>query len=574
MYNLIVINKILILLSLIFLVTSCWGTKIHNSGNEIPDLPPISNFMDFKDSDEILDADDLELLYEQISSSGASFKGWALSQLVMHGREPVVLQSLEDVALSGNGILKVYANFALFRLRSNPEQRLSFLLSQLDSGQDMSERTHILILLQSLNPSEDDQFTGQLRDFYMQSENDTRIGMLSFLWLFNSYEEVKNIIIAECGSEDSKLRYSAVLAIFKILESTDASVDEKLCDALAELLFDSSSEVRELVAEAARFCPPTDELISRIASLVENENIEDIRINALESISVLSNDDEVVALLMDYLFSEQNSPSIRERLILCFANFGNNPVTIGVLRHLMQTGDTQSSAVFNAIKKLGPQAQDCIPELIIIIREEKDIGAIQALGAIGEPDPEAISLLAEFLQMSAADGVTNLIKAAAIESLGLIGGRAQEHLPKILDIAENSRGILQMAAIDCTGRLHPTDPETAGLLQELLAGMEGFPSESVVRLALYRLDYQPELMLRRIQLILYERELGDEGTRKIVAMWALSQIGASAGEVVPALEIYTCAHPQLSYFARLAIACIEHNESSPTLSEALQSIEW
>jgi HEAT repeat protein len=179
--------------------------------------------------------------------------------------------------------------------------------------------------------------------------------------------------------------------------------------------------------------------------------------------------------------NEQNEPYAISALALALGKIGPNAVP--ALRELLKGNNvTIQGEAAGALKLMGADAKDAVPELIDVVKKRKDatdiagLQAIDALGKIGPNAKDAVPELTEALKDKTAHSPFRLRAAMA---LGNMGPAAKDAVPALVDAlnAETAKyGPLRFHAATALGQIGP-DAEKAVLpLLDLLNDKNAGPA--------------------------------------------------------------------------------------------------
>jgi len=187
------------------------------------------------------------------------------------------------------------------------------------------------------------------------------------------------------------------------------------------------------------------------------------------------------------------------------------------------------------IGKLGAEAKSAIPDLIAIVEELKetdikgarsynDLGALDALRRIGSPAVEPLSNLLESPNF--------VCRYVAANTLGRMGPTAKSALPKLVDLMNNEKKIVDVACEAAAAQVL-----IGGPIAEPVAFLEGLLSheQALVRMTAARtiaqLGKPASSVVPKLVLALNDP---DEGVRR-VAIEALKRMGSAAKPAIKTL---------------------------------------
>jgi HEAT repeat protein len=238
----------------------------------------------------------------------------------------------------------------------------------------------------------------------------------------------------------------------------------------------------------------------------KDNNLKSIVANALGQIGPDAKD--AIPELAEGL-KNQTEPYAISALTLALGKIGS--ASVPALRELLKGNNvTIQGEAAGALKLIGPDAADAVPELIDVVKKRKDatdiagLQAIDALGKIGPKAKDAVPELTEALKdktahspfrlraamalgnlgPSAKDAVPALVEALNAETakygplrfhaataLGQIGPDAEKAVLPLLDLLnDKNAGPVRLLAVDALGKIGPGAKDAVQTLKDVAGG--------------------------------------------------------------------------------------------------------
>ena len=161
-----------------------------------------------------------------------------------------------------------------------------------------------------------------------------------------------------------------------------------------------------------------------------------------------------------------------------------------------------------AIKSLslfGPLASEATPALVRLLNDPEQpplprLAAIEALGRIGPAHPDALPAVIAVLESSAEvqDGAAFERRVAAAEILELVGDSAAAAVPALMKAAANQSELLRRAAVNTLGMIGPLAEPAVPLLVDIMIFDESLDVRDLAATALGRIGRTGERALAQL----------------------------------------------------------------------------
>jgi hypothetical protein len=260
-------------------------------------------------------------LYEEIfGGGGIHFSSRTLQNIVDNSGDPEYIQVLRKGLTDSNSFNVIYANFALFMIRDQPEERLRYVLDRAcfqdtDDGinahwvlryflPSTKDNTYGPITLDSpdypVKRDRDDAYVPIVLEYLDPSKNCSKEYILRTLAYCVNLPNVLNALleIAINGSDDDKAWVTFTLDTITI--GSLASVDAGIQDELIGFAGSDNPKFREIAAITARGMARTDGLVAMLLKLSTDKD-ERIRAAAIYSLCAVAKPDEAIPVAIEAL---------------------------------------------------------------------------------------------------------------------------------------------------------------------------------------------------------------------------------------------------------------------------------
>jgi len=443
---------------------------------------------------------------------------WPVRMLIQHGDEQQVIEALQEARSSADPETSTAVNIALFCLDIEPDDAWNSILG----SPALSFGRPVGLLLDELNPDEDIDKIDQLR-----SIDPFIVRRFAFIPavlddLIENAEKAVNI--------NANVRYVQALGEIPKYDSS-LRCDSRVLDVLMTVAEEGSVVVADDAIQSIGRHGLCSGSFSFLEHIYETKSSELLQYYAIGWIVLVADKEQIYPYLLEY-------PGLLGPACLVY---GADDDLITLIADNLEEEPPDSFLGFIAILKLyGPDGARLIPSLISIIEEnlsENDrVDAIYALASMGDEASAASPLLAGIIagsideQSVSADD--NPVLLAAIEAIGCIGTDDSSCVARIREYAEESDGLLRLAAINSMCNLDDEGRSTIPLLRGLLDGDPDLSSEAIIRFRLYRFGIDTEENAQRIRDIL---ELRDNDATDY-AIWCLAHMGYEAEPAIVRIE--------------------------------------
>ncbi len=485
-----------------------------------------------------------------IASSAEGNDIFAIQYLIDHGHEPLVFEALLSALRDERTQVQLSAQYALFRMRDEPIERLDAILASLREGNEHARYSAQRLLL-CLEPEQDAEYLPLLFEAYSSGDHYVRTTILRAVGGFYQEPSVLQIILDATEDEDASVRAKAVSSLYVALEDElFTGHHPEILPVVLNLLDDDIPNVRTKAVYALQCFGSRSESIDALREAIGDPH-PDVRAAAIPAFAILAPQEEALRVVLEALHDPDDH--VRYGALRAIRNMDAVPgAVIMELCELLKNQDRMISSICETLQRSGPNAREAVPTLIYLIEKQGSYDAMLALAAIGPDASPAIPLIGDLLYNGTSAQIS-----AAIQALGGIGDEASDYYPRLLELAEDTSGRWrrQELAISALGSFMLARDEFIPELLDLLAKCEQDSLSIDVRLALYRLSYEPQSQLDIILAELYR----DDSPFLYQAVWAVGEIGPSMSGVLPRLS-----EIQDNCYNMQAIM---------TLSEAIQKIE-
>jgi len=390
---------------------------------------------------------------------------------------------------------------ALFILGNDKEERWPFILESVDSLPPAAKG----VLSDSLDPVED---AGYIQDLLAADPI-----------LVQNYPTVDGVVDAiidgALNASDENRRMSFVLALGMYGASyPEFRNDPRIMDALYSILDELDEFHRVFILDQISYHGYSDETRSLLLDVYQSDESISVRTKALFWLIVLSEPDTGRQLLFDNL---ERGNGYAEMAIAAARDVEHHPEIVdrlsGFLSDMENNGPDwlMQRNILKVLRSYGADAGAAVPAVIELIESNVDtdsaedsynlVYGIYTLASIGEAASEAVPLMVSFLDQAIADDGTVLVgpddsrystAIASLNAIGLISQEDDELLLRLRDIARNTSGTLQWAAINAIANMDETGEEAVPILQEMLTGNQDPAADTLIRFRLYRYGVDEE----------------------------------------------------------------------------------
>jgi hypothetical protein len=254
-----------------------------------------------RDPDLLLDFLDID------STIGISERRCRWPLLLEAAKDPEGLQILRKSA-TGEGLRAVYSNFALFRLRDEPEKRLVALLDRLEAGNRYEAFAITMLFYYDIEPAADAAFVDVFKR-YLSSENpDVRDAVRVALGQLPDYGDTVSQAVQDSAASSANERRSAVFTLGQLgLKNPALQGNPEIIHRLIALLDDTDSLVRGLACDALAKHGYSAESFAALQSLLEEHPDEWTRVAALDALDRIGSDDQIGPILHEALIDKSKN---------------------------------------------------------------------------------------------------------------------------------------------------------------------------------------------------------------------------------------------------------------------------
>ncbi len=248
----------------------------------------------------------------------------------------------------------------------------------------------------------------------------------------------------------------------------------------------------------------------------------------------------------------KNDPGYGARLSATMALEAIGSTAVPALKALLAPGELQDrwGAIF-ALGRIGPAGSSAVPDLIRILKTEKDSNqrraAAETLGKIGEAAASAIPALIDAMRCE-----DRFVRYHSAVALGMMGPSASQAIPALKQALQDSYREVHWVAVVSLGKVGPFP------MAEVLAALKTNSSWVVRSDAAKTLGKLGKDAQAAIPALIDALGDKDHSVRSRAAE-ALGLLGAAAKEAVPALR----KAMEDRYVKRAAIKSIEQIQSAP-----------
>lgn len=471
-----------------------------------------------------------------------------LEYFLEHRDDPDVMNMLyEDV--SGDDVLRaLYANSILFKLGDKQESRVDFLINALETMMGTDIQRAQGSLKEMFEPGDDPVFCDQILTLRSHPNPWNRQTIIWAATRFPDYQPAHDFIMEMVDDSDLAVRSAAIGAMGEVAgQNSEYSNDPEVMSKLMSLLQEDDITIQASVCMALGNFGYREDTANVLYTIVAEE-VPDVSNYAIEALVEILPNDEALVYLRGFLNSHDNIELNRSMLFDLVLSLGTGDDVLDVVIECMGSEyEYVSHAAMLALADFDQDNETIVPLMIEKMESNwndlpQDISQdgvylrtspMRILGEMGPAAEDAIPALGSILKSDlflTDPGHPEYIRMTeAIKAMWRIGGSAEDYLPRFLEIAQESEGILQLMAVDVIGEYGNSAEFSVPALLAMVDGNEGTTLEASIRLALYKIGYDPEEQVESLIAAL-------DGEDKVAAAKALGYIGPPASDALPRLR--------------------------------------